>query len=484
MPAGTIEVLLIGAVGIKDTELFGKGDPYAVLFCGKQKLRSNTASNQGSKPIWNQKFSFYIDAEVTNLQIRVYNHNILTEDDELGSTTIPLSKVFAEGKLTTTSYNVVRPSGRVQGEVKLSISFTPKQRPGQQTVQDIPGPYNAKMHGSPYTAVPPEPTVKHDPLKGPNGYFKNNGSTGLSSPGSHHPHSFAGHSFFGSSGHHPPSELNAYPPAVYPPLPSSNEPYQRTESNASFQHTNSFSPSSDGSSRGRMHLETPSHPTDYTGNIYVNSPYGQGLPSPSPPPHLAALSHPSSPSMSTPPSAYPPQGHHNPSYPSGPSGPSGRPSQFQFENLAGNFGSLKISGNESESSSYGGYPGYHSPQSFSESKPPAGYPPSESVSGHFLHDHPTNGRPGSGYPPSGYPPPGNPSQYDSSHGEFPQLGSVSLYGYQTPPTSFYPQQLGAHQQNYGRPDPDGPPPPSPNSYPPVPYYDARPAHYVPAGYPK
>lgn len=44
-------------------------------------------SDQGSKPVWNQRFSFYIDDQATELQIKILNHNYLTEDDEIGSTT-------------------------------------------------------------------------------------------------------------------------------------------------------------------------------------------------------------------------------------------------------------------------------------------------------------------------------------------------------------------------------------------------------------
>ncbi|CAM6128166.1 unnamed protein product [Calypogeia fissa] len=481
MPAGTVEVFLIGAVGIKDTEVFGKADPYAFLICGKQKLRSNTASNQGSKPSWNQKFSFYIDDNATDLQIKIFNHNIIKEDDELGSTLIPLTKVFADGKLPTTSYNVVRPSGRVQGEVKLSISFTPKQRSTNQTVMDIPGPYNAKVHGSPYAATLSEPKVKHDPLIGPNGYYRNNSST---SPSAHEgkSHSFSSNSNPGAIRPYPP-EVNTYPPSAYPPVPSMNDPYQRAESSLSYQHADSFSSSSDGSSHGRTYPVTPSTSTDYTESIYVQSPYGQRIPRPAPPPGLSSASHHGAPSMASAPTAYPPPGGHGPSYSSGSSTNSGGANKFRFDELAGNFGSLKISGNGGESSSHGGHPGYQSTQSFSDHKPAGWYPPSESVSGHY--DHPPNGRPADGYPPSVYPGAGYPPQYDNSHGGFPRPGPYSLYGYEAPPPSFYPQQLGVsqHPQHpYGIPHVEDSP--SSNPYPPANYYNAPPAQYVPAGYPK
>jgi hypothetical protein len=468
MSAGTLEVFLIGAVGIKDN-VIGKADPYAVLLCGKQKLRSNTASGQGSKPIWNQKFSFYIDDKTFELSIKVFNHRLIAEDEELGSTTIPLARVFADGKLPTTSYNVIRPSGRVQGEVKLSITFTAKQRPGQHNLHEFPGPYNEKIHGSPY-AAPPEPTVKHDPLTGPYGYFKNNSSTSPSAHGSK-PNYFSSDSNLEGNRPYPSSEVNAYPPSVYPPVPSTNAPYHHIESGPSYQHSGSGSSSSeDGSSHGRLYPVTPSTSTDYNGGIYVQSPYGG--PRPAPPPHLSTTSHLGSISMPSAPTAYPPP------YASGSS--HGGLTPYRFDDLAGNFGSLNISGGGIDSSSQGMHHGYHSAPSFPDNRPPAGYPPLESVSGHSVYDYPSNDRPPSGYPPAGYPTPGYPPQYGSSQGEFQRQGSYSLYGYQNPPSSFYPQELGVPQQPYARTD-DLPPP---SSYPPAPYYDASKANYVPAGYPR
>lgn len=40
---------------------------------------------------------------------------------------IPLSRIYnSANKLPTTSYSVLRPSGRQQGEIKLSMTFVPK----------------------------------------------------------------------------------------------------------------------------------------------------------------------------------------------------------------------------------------------------------------------------------------------------------------------------------------------------------------------
>jgi hypothetical protein len=51
MPFGELEVYVEGALGIKDTGIFGKSSPYCVLTCGAQ--RSKTPIAQGRYKFWN-----------------------------------------------------------------------------------------------------------------------------------------------------------------------------------------------------------------------------------------------------------------------------------------------------------------------------------------------------------------------------------------------------------------------------------------------
>ncbi|KAL3695665.1 hypothetical protein R1sor_009741 [Riccia sorocarpa] len=478
MPAGTVEVLLIGATGIKDTELFGKADPYAVLKCGRQTLKSNVANNQGSKPVWNQKFSFYIDDTTTELNVRILNSNIL-EDDEIGTTTVPLSRLFAEYKLPTTSYNVIRPSGRPQGEIKLSLTFTPKKKPGSG-IGGTPGgsvagsvagsvtgsvysgsshgPYSSRTHPGPYRQPEPVPTHKHDPLTGPNGYFKNSGSTkpesvaygsGVggawvneqSSPGTT-PATYPS----GPDGGVKPAQGGGAYPGVYPHTPGSVN-YDRLSSYAGTESTTSAYPPLNGSSHVPGYPPSSSHPatapSGFAGS-YHPSPYDSGP---------GNLSRPES-------ARYPPVSSYGPTFPSVPSQKPGHGSVSHVDDVTAGMSGLGLSGyppNNYPGESMHAYPGYNpAPAGPNDSRPtsyppPAGYPPA-------------------GYPP-GYPPQSYPPSDSSSHGMY-HGSNHHPAGYGPGAPTFYPPPGGY------------PYPGQTDSYPPMPYYNPAEAPYVPAGYPK
>eukprot|EP00250_Pteridium_aquilinum_P016316 c23047_g1_i1 orf=155-691(+) len=128
MPSGTLEVLLASGHGLKSGDFFSKTDAYAIISCGNQSQKSNVARNQGSNPTWNQRFVFAVDDNVHEVAMKIMDEDFLTADDELGCVTINLATVFQHGKTATTAYNVVQKNGKIKGEVKLSLSFTPKQR--------------------------------------------------------------------------------------------------------------------------------------------------------------------------------------------------------------------------------------------------------------------------------------------------------------------------------------------------------------------
>ncbi|XP_024545254.1 elicitor-responsive protein 3 [Selaginella moellendorffii] len=92
MVKGALEVHLRGATGIKNTDFLSIG--------------------QGSNPIWNQKFLFVVEDGVSELFIKL----------------VPLNRVLSELDHPLASYNVIRPSGKVKGEVMVALKFTPKVR--------------------------------------------------------------------------------------------------------------------------------------------------------------------------------------------------------------------------------------------------------------------------------------------------------------------------------------------------------------------
>ncbi|KAK8483796.1 hypothetical protein V6N11_030565 [Hibiscus sabdariffa] len=71
MPQGTLQVVLVSAKGLDDTDFLyvfnvsensncgkraGKMDPYVLLTCRTQEQKSRVASGQGSEPEWKREF--------------------------------------------------------------------------------------------------------------------------------------------------------------------------------------------------------------------------------------------------------------------------------------------------------------------------------------------------------------------------------------------------------------------------------------------
>ncbi|CAN6268652.1 unnamed protein product [Urochloa humidicola] len=126
MAQGTLEVLLVGAKGLENTDYLSNMDPYAVLKCRSQEQKSSVASGKGCDPEWNETFVFTVSDNTEELFIKLLDSDGGTEDDFVGETTIPLEAVFTEGSIPPIVYNVVKDE-EYRGEIKVGLTFTPDQ---------------------------------------------------------------------------------------------------------------------------------------------------------------------------------------------------------------------------------------------------------------------------------------------------------------------------------------------------------------------
>ncbi|XBI47457.1 hypothetical protein VPH35_111399 [Triticum aestivum] len=87
MVHGTLEVLLVGAKGLENTDYLCNMDPYALLKCRSQEQRSSIASGKGSNPEWNESFVFTVSDHATELVIKLMDSDSGTSDDFVGEAT-------------------------------------------------------------------------------------------------------------------------------------------------------------------------------------------------------------------------------------------------------------------------------------------------------------------------------------------------------------------------------------------------------------
>ncbi|CAB4300303.1 unnamed protein product [Prunus armeniaca] len=111
MPLGTLEVVLVEAKGLKNTDFLSKIDPYVVFTVKTQEKKSNVAK---------------VSEDVSELRLKIMDKDTFTADDFVGEATIPLEPLFAEGSLPPTMYNVVNKDRDYHGEIKIGLTFTPE----------------------------------------------------------------------------------------------------------------------------------------------------------------------------------------------------------------------------------------------------------------------------------------------------------------------------------------------------------------------
>ncbi|XP_076917679.1 16 kDa phloem protein 2-like isoform X2 [Bidens hawaiensis] len=105
MPSGKLQVLLVSAKGLHDTDFF----------------------RQGSSPEWNETFVFSLTGdEEQELVIKIKDSDVGSEDDTVGEAKIPLEPLFLAGSIPPTPYNVVI-NDQFCGEVKVGLEFIPEE---------------------------------------------------------------------------------------------------------------------------------------------------------------------------------------------------------------------------------------------------------------------------------------------------------------------------------------------------------------------
>ncbi|XP_009782393.1 elicitor-responsive protein 3 [Nicotiana sylvestris] len=138
MSRGMLEVLLVGAKGLDNTDFLNNMDPYVILTCRSQEKKSSVASGKGCEPEWNENFIFSISEGVEELFLKIMDSDSVGEDDFVGEAKIPIEPVCSEGSIPTTAYNVVK-NEEYCGEIKVGLTFTPQDEREEEQEESYGG---------------------------------------------------------------------------------------------------------------------------------------------------------------------------------------------------------------------------------------------------------------------------------------------------------------------------------------------------------
>lgn len=127
--SGTLELTVLRARDLHNSDSLGKQDPYCVVKGGGKEFKTKTHSGGGVNPSWDQSFSLSIDGTNSlhnNISIEIYDSDVGT-DDFLGTVNVYVLELIQTNDGQYKWYAVERRvDGQVveSGELCLSVKWT------------------------------------------------------------------------------------------------------------------------------------------------------------------------------------------------------------------------------------------------------------------------------------------------------------------------------------------------------------------------
>jgi len=121
--SGTLKLDVVEAQLTRDTETFGKMDPYVKLNSRMQSFRTKTVNGGGKNPKWSAE-SFTIDVKYVgdDLAIQVFDEDP-GKDDLIGESLIKISALTVNGGID--EWYDIQYKGKKSGMVRLRSKWTP-----------------------------------------------------------------------------------------------------------------------------------------------------------------------------------------------------------------------------------------------------------------------------------------------------------------------------------------------------------------------
>ena len=121
--SGRLQIHVHEAKLTRDTETFGKMDPYIIFETREQRHRTKTAHGAGKHPNWHgEVIAFDVKYIGDDLQLKIFDEDPGT-DDIVGAATIKLSAFCHNGGID--DWFAIHHHGREAGTVHLRTIFHP-----------------------------------------------------------------------------------------------------------------------------------------------------------------------------------------------------------------------------------------------------------------------------------------------------------------------------------------------------------------------
>ncbi|KAE8670747.1 Calcium-dependent lipid-binding family protein isoform 2 [Hibiscus syriacus] len=136
MAVGILEVLLVNAKGLEDSDFLGDMDPYVIIEYKGQEHKSRVARGGGSSPSWNEKFTFKVEypgsGDGYKVVLKIMDKDTFSSDDYVGQATIYVKDLLAIGaekgnaEIHPTKQSVVNAENSYCVDITVGVTFTRK----------------------------------------------------------------------------------------------------------------------------------------------------------------------------------------------------------------------------------------------------------------------------------------------------------------------------------------------------------------------
>eukprot|EP00276_Gloeochaete_wittrockiana_P005123 CAMPEP_0184657288 /NCGR_PEP_ID=MMETSP0308-20130426/18399_1 /TAXON_ID=38269 /ORGANISM="Gloeochaete witrockiana, Strain SAG 46.84" /LENGTH=264 /DNA_ID=CAMNT_0027094953 /DNA_START=199 /DNA_END=996 /DNA_ORIENTATION=+ len=165
MVNGKLHVTIGGCRKLKDTETFGKMDPYVIIRIGGQKNRTKTKENAGRSPVFNESFKFDIIPSTNPVVSFEVMDSDVGKDDFVGGLECNFGEMATQGRTIDGWYGLKRKSGKPAGEIQIKLQFQPlaASAPTSYPAAPYPSGYPASAPPAPGYPAPPPPLAYSAP---------------------------------------------------------------------------------------------------------------------------------------------------------------------------------------------------------------------------------------------------------------------------------------------------------------------------------
>ena len=114
--SGSLALTVIEARLTRDTETFGKMDPYVKIVTRQQQFRTKTKDSAGKTPVWNETFNIDVKYVGDDITLQVYDADV-GADDIIGEVTFKLSALCIGNGMD--EWFAIAYRGKAAGQVHL-----------------------------------------------------------------------------------------------------------------------------------------------------------------------------------------------------------------------------------------------------------------------------------------------------------------------------------------------------------------------------